>query len=273
MAIITVADLKAFSGSAADKYDAAQLAKAVAAINLLLPRQCHRVFDLAIYHTWMFGRGAEALPMPNYPITQVYQATSQTISAMQVNCVSATGNQANASLNSAAKTLFLTLQGGVGAFAGPAIDLTSLATMALLKVAIEVLSPTLTATVMQEGIPSALKPLGAVPFLSPAVLYLELPVDSEDCTFSDRVLWKSIGRWPGENTLTYVWYEAGYSTMPDDLQTLACRIAMDLLELSQTSYLLNSERLGDWSWTVRPEIQELLARYRQEINSWRRIEP
>lgn len=273
MAIITLADLQAFGGGAISTYTLAQLNKAVDAVNLLLPRYCHRTFDYAVYYSWIRGTGGRLLPVPNYPIANVHQATYVTDLAMAVECVSATGSFAYGSLNNNTHTLLLALQGGVDAFAGPALDLTAIADMAALDVAVTALSPTLITTPMVEGLPVAVKPFGAVPLLSPNVLYLELPSGTEECSFSDRVLEKSMGSWPKSTSYVYVQYEGGYTTMPDDLQTLACRIAIDLLALSQLNPVLSSERLGDWSWTAGSDIQSLLGKYKEELDSWRRILP
>lgn len=76
---------------------------------------------------------------------------------------------------------------------------------------------------------------------------------------------------PGDMQDVRVDYTGGYSTIPDDLATAAAALTAALYRRSSRDTSLQSERLGDYSWTaggnsvesLSPDAARLLARFRR----------
>jgi hypothetical protein len=99
-------------------------------------------------------------------------------------------------------------------------------------------------------------------------------LDSDDYTVEDTGIYYEDG-WTKDRRNIVVVYNAGYSTIPADLHMVATRLAADLVNMTGQSGTIQSEKIGDYSYTLSAaatgQDNALNAGYRAALAKYRRI--
>ena len=151
------------------------------------------------------------------------------------------------------------------------ITLSTTATMALLLTDIVALAKGWSGSVLREGDPQNLKPEHFGDLLT-RTEHVHLPGDAADASLIDAdggllfidSTWSNIGQ------LAFVQYDGGFAVVPDDLSRITLDIAVDLLNDSATSSLLDSEKLDKYAWKRRADMPDIRAAYKNRLQPWKR---
>jgi hypothetical protein len=150
------------------------------------------------------------------------------------------------------------------------LTLSTYTSLALLKAAIDAIAGNyFAATVESEDSPLALKPMTADMLLSPC--YLEGPDDTIGAASVDEDA-AIIDLGCRHSGWVYVQYKAGYAAIPEGLAQIATEIAADILDSSKLNSNLQSERIGDYQYTVSTSTEQaVLSRYADRLAPYRRF--
>jgi len=269
--LLTVADLTTYMGAGAGSYTAAQLAAAVEFADAAVKRYCERDLEAANYRSWLRCNGR--LYLPQYPIIQLYRATSDVESVAMITNTAT--DAAHVSISLAAGILDLRVIGGALASSN-SLTLSVYASMALLAAAVNALTAAtgFSMTVLEERDPNDLRPFNASLHIPGGICYLVGPGNIvNEIVEIDWLAGIIKGGWRG---WVFVDYRAGYTTIPPDLAAACLGIASDYLHLAASGggTIMQSERIGDYSYTLGSAFAEgklgLLQPYSSVLDSYKK---
>jgi len=225
-----------------------------------------------VHTTWVDGSGKRKLSLPNFPITSLTRCAIGARDAISVTNTNATTEAAATFVQVTSTGVLCTRMAGATTintllFA----DYTTLTTMAG---AINALGNGWVATVLSgygDFASAELKPMPGSGCLSSIVnLQLaNLPEDDieidEDAQFIVHPT-----KWTQGYQNVFVNYTAGYTEVPDDLEQVCLEVVKDMYDAAQTDGMLQSEKLGDYSYT-RLAQEAMREKHLMRIGPWRRI--
>ena len=270
-ALTSVANLKAYMAVAPVGADAF-LGTLVNRASDIIESICDREMMTRSHADWLDGTGSRNLLLPNYPVTAVARVCIGSRDVLSLS--NSSTDAAYMTVANDATNITLVVSGGVNA-SSTDIALAGFATVTLLVAQINATGLGWSASVLNSADAhptSDLKTIVARGVTSSAV-YLTVPEepvsDYEWDTLSGQLY--NAGGWPAGHENIYVAYTGGYATVPDDLEQACIEIALTMYQSRETDRTMTSERLGDYAYTLRAEVdqsgyyQRLLAPYRRRI--------
>jgi len=261
-AITTVTAFREFMPGGASDFTDAQVQSSIDTICDMLERVCNRTFAQTTYRGWVNGSGRRALVLPERPATQVYRACIGKDTGAEIKCEDANATSANVTVHEG--VLSLTITGGAND-GTQTVTLATYATMAALKTAIEALSGDWSVTVDEEGAPQDVRPVYGAPS---EYAYLYIPDNPVSTWLDEGSVLNSNSKFPLGTSNIFVWYQAGYATLPDELIGLVHQMTRDFLLTATEDGTIRSERIGDYSYT-RGASAGLARVYSSQIDYWR----
>ena len=272
-ALITLARAKqAFSVAPTDQD--ALLNKLIGAATAAIRQHCNRDFTSATFDELYDGPGGFTLLLNQFPIIDVVRIAACPDAVLSVqNSDDGTNSRASVRVTSTGVTL---TRVAAGVESSSSVTFAAAATLTLLAAAINALGNNWSADVSTEyaGWPSAdLLPMGPKRCLGAwaglDAMTDELTQDGQDLTMG--LIACSEGFASGRQNIR-VKYTAGYATVPEDVQQACANAVADAFHRLERDGNLNSERLGDYSFSagegrafLTPDVRSLLARYRDHV--------
>lgn len=240
MALTTVAKLNIYLGETS--LNDAKTAAVANAIEFI-QTYCNRTFDSTRYRRWVYADG-KMVVLEDRPIIAVNRCMVGAQNVMSVSFVSTTADAASLASTEADARL-RSMDGATETLT--AADFTTYTSVDTLATYIDSLAGW-TATKVIDDDAYAIKPMPPVDALNTTV-YLEGPDDEIEGTGLDvaaGIVYLG-SRYKG---WIYVDYTAGYTTIPGGLEQIATEMAAALLKSSAISGTMQSERIGDYQYTV-----------------------
>lgn len=270
MAWITASDVATFLGHDPATVDVTATGRygvsATAACDQI-ERFCDRTFQAADYYRWLDGTGTKYLPLPEYPILNVYLVANNFQAAIAIGN---TSTDATEFFVSVAEDGIMTLTVFSGVNAGAlTLTLSTYTTMALLVAAIVALGKGWVATVQNEAEPQTMKP-DAITVTSTQTAFFYAADsglwDNVHIEQPEGILYNSFG-WARGHQNYFVYWQAGYVTVPPDVTEIAKQLAADLLDASGRGRFLQSEKTGDYSSSLRDAAP--ITAYKSDLTPYR----
>jgi hypothetical protein len=275
--LTTVANLDTYLGSNA--YSSGQKTAAVNAANDAIEKYCGYTIAATNHSQWLDSAGGRYVFLDHIPLIYVRRMALSSQSVISISNTSSDAELATVAITpetleaSTSPTMVLTVVGGTNA-GTETLTLTSYSTMAALETAIEALGKGWAVTVNEEEQPKALRPLATTALNSTsAQVDLYAPFDADTCTVDDpgqATLSRACG-WPTGNARVYVDYRAGYETIPSALTEIANAVASDMLSRAKRDPQLQSEKLGEYSWTAKASVSSTIQPYKGELQRFRKV--
>lgn len=268
--LTTLAKLRTYLGTASLAWSDTQLTNAVNAANYAIEQYCDTVFAAANYAEWIDGTNQEYLVLEHVPLIRVNRVATDYQDCLGITNTSAGLISAHVSV--AGGSINLVVVGGANE-GSDQLTLSTYTTMALLKTAIEALSKGWSCTIQNEEQPKSLRPVSYDAITtSGEYVYLQGADDGIDFTISESstgILWRGHG-WPCGTRSVYADYRAGYETIPAPLETAANSVAADIVRSARRDGALQSETLGDYSWT-RAAAWNVLDAHKASLGMFRKV--
>lgn len=262
-ALTTTAKVDTYLG--AHSFTAAQVTAAVAAANAQIESYCDRIFTATYYYEWQQVT-SKTLRLKQYPIIRAISLLTDPDDVLGVRFSHADAKRAQVGV--AGGVMTLTNYTPDDASSGHAtITLADNATLAELEANIELLTGW-EATVVLDVPPVSLLPM-STDDCSKQIGYLKGPTDmltgySIDYEAGLVELCRMCSNW------VYAEYRAGYETIPSDLEQIATELAADILKGTLINTGLQSEKIGDYSYTARSDGGSVITPYIQRLSTYKR---
>ncbi len=261
-ALTTTAKVDTYLG--AHSFTAAQVTAAVAAANAQIESYCDRIFAATYYYEWQQVT-SKTLRLKQYPMIRAIALLTHPDDVLGVRFNHANAKRAQVGI--AGGIMTLTNYTPDDASSGHAtITLADNVTLAELEASIELLTGW-EATVMLDVPPVSLLPM-STDDCSRQIQYLKGPTDmltgySIDYEAGLVELCRMCSNW------VYAEYRAGYETIPSDLEQIATELAADILKATLVNTGLQSEKIGDYSYTTKADAS-IIAPYVHRLSTYKR---
>lgn len=265
--LVTLADVNKYLG--ATETDTAAIARRKALITQIsaaVEDWCDRSFHQATYRQWYDGNGSRYLALRQYPVTRLYQVANNT---QDMGRLAYTGTAPEAFASSDGATLTL-----IDGDTPTDLTLSDYSTVTALKAAIEGGNWTFTITSGADNyVPTKMRPFSQYVESAGDVVDIEMPDESIDARVSDSSEWLIEGIFPQGRSNVFVWYRAGYASIPEDIKNAVIRMVVDAENMSERDNTLKSEKLGDYSYTAGDiDPQSIVNTYASELRRYKRVE-
>lgn len=269
-ALTTVAKVKQFiTGASAS--DDALLDRLIDVATAQLETYCDRQFKSRSQTEWLDGSGTRELQVPNYPVTAISRVCIGQRAVMSLT--NSSSDHAYATVANDGTTLALAVVGGTNA-GTDSLTLATYTTVALLVDAINAAGNGWAASVYdsKDNVASSDLRVFTARGVEDETLYLYAPEEP----LADYVWDQNSGRvfrasaWPKGANNIYVAYTGGYSTVPDDLEQLCIELVVRAFQGRAHDTSLASERLGDYSYSLRSEVDNS-AYMQRRLMPYRRV--
>lgn len=247
--LTTLTKVKSYLGESSTTYDTI-LAAIITAVSREMERVCNRHFWAANYSQWLDGSGEPYLILPELPIIYVVRACLGRTTLLNISCSDGDAVRAMVRVSDAAVTLTITGGSNAGSNTLALADYTTIST---LQAAIDALAGWGAALAGDTGnYPSTdLMPIPAWDVLNTSTgLYAATdPLNGYRFDTAEGTLFRDAGVFPSGSHNVFVEYRAGYASLPDDVDMAARKLVADVHAARLRDPSLQSERLGDHSWT------------------------
>ena len=265
MALTTLDKLNDWLAGDASDFSDEQKNAAISYVNTLIESFTGRTFDIATYIQWVDGSGTNKQVVENYPFIAMYRVACKSKITGYISNSSSLPYTIN--ITHAAK-MILTIAGQTP----EEIDLTAHSTLTSLKGAIDAIG-TWSMTVQTEDVPSHLKPM-----IKNGVNGTNLSIYSPDDdnsiivnAISPSILGSNCG-FPYGFANIFLNYQAGYSTIPGDLEGAATQMSGDVVRSSPVDKNYDSEKIGKYSYKLSKQGEAaLIAPYLTIINLYKDV--
>jgi len=273
MALTTLAAVKEYLNITEAAYDDV-LTTLVTEVSALIELLCDRKFDETTYRRWLNGAGIQYQLLPEYPIIRLDMAAIGRKDAATVSFDMANTTHASVQVDDTNTTLRSITAGAVTVTQLAHADY---ATLTLLEAAVELVagwSMTVQSGYTQYPTADMAPSGGQNAYGGSAYLYVPYNVcdDAQIYRANAGMIYRPNG-WPsGVNNIFVTWL-AGYDTIPSALSLIAKQAIGDVWRRSTRDGGLQSERLGDYSWTaaVFGPNTDALARLTRELSPYIRM--
>jgi len=258
-----------------------------ALIAVLLPqvsdqvqRYLRRGLELTTRKAWLDGQGGPILRLENWPVLAVHQVSIGRATVARIENTS-TATRATVSFDGVNLVLLSVSNAGVESITELPVAMYKV--MSTLKTAVDAVSGwsmTLSSADYANEPTAHLRPIYAQDALSSSTADLEVPDDYEAVkTISDDCLVRADGGdFPLGDKNIFVWYKAGYTlptdgsdgTMPPGLELLVMQILQDVISGRGRSADLQSESLGDYSYS-RGQIASVIESRKKDLAQFRKV--
>jgi len=274
--LVTTGAAKTFIGIA-ESCETPQLKKLIGYVSDAVEKYLGRTLALTEYREWVDGSDAAYQRLNNWPVTRLYQVAS---GSQNLGRLTYSGSSPEAFASSDGTTLTL-----VDSSAHD-ITLASAATGTALVAAVGAITGwTLSLYTPDLGGYDTRK---LRPFSDYAndgnSIDLELPEDTiYGARVSENSEWLIEGGFPGGASNIFIWYKAGYSTIPEGLQWAVLQIVRDAYYSSKAGrdVTKESEKLGDYSYKSSTggnsaeggySLADIVGSYGQQLSPYKRGE-
>lgn len=240
--------------SALNASNASLLAELVKAASVRIRRECRREFTLSSYSEYYSGAGFpyQMLMLREFPVTAITRVATNPTEVMQVrNTDSSTNQRATVASSTTGLTL---VRVASGVTTSSTLAYSACVTLADLAAAVIALGGGWDATVLGDwgAWPSAdLKPLQGA--LDARVRYAALEMyleDLQDPWRLDEATGMLYGQFPPGRLNIRVDYQAGWSTIPEDIQEACVQLVADMYQASLRDLNVKSTTMGPYSVTL-----------------------
>ena len=249
----------------------------------LIEQKCNRVFGQATYKMWLDGSGENYLALPQYPITRIFRASTNSVDVLRINAASLQ----HASVDSNGASVELTQINTTGIVVQTDFKVSTYANVSSLSDAINALTDW-TGTVQgsyDDALTQLIKPSYGEDALDNDYAMLQVPYDTVGVRISSESNYHielKNGCFPCGHSNVFVWWTAGYVLAQDNDQhsaltvtgnvpgglTLVCnQIVKDILDQEQEDVNMTEEKLGDYSY-VRNNILSAIDRRWKDLSSY-----
>lgn len=254
----------------------------VAGVSGQVERDCARKFNEATYRQWLDGDGGGAIRLPQYPITRLYRAATQRLC---IGNLTYTGSDTVATAgvsSSGVMTLANITSSGAESFK----DIT-LADKSLSELSTSVAGQTGWA-VSITGSNSTQSVRDLKPFSdwsdNNSNLQLIIPCESararvqsetEDTVeiVQDEGWGPGGGGVPHGHSNVFVWWKAGYATIPTGLQQVTAEIVKLVFDATTHDASVSSEKIGDYAYSLNTAIVgQTVSAFHDQLSPWCRHE-
>ena len=258
--LTTTAKVKAYMRKT-DATDDTLLGVLVTAVSDRIEKLCGRVFGAADYTEWFSGNGQSALHLKHYPVIYVHDVASGAANALSVAAsgfIRATMQVYNGGVY--LREVATSGAASTASFAFSSYDASS-------EVATQINARSgWTATSIQNIPADMLNPVAGIDVTS-TTEYLTYPDDSVAFTVDRDTGILHLSQqsdWPGDASRGrlkrgaknyFVRYNAGYATIPTDLEMLANELTAELFQQAAHDKNLTAESLGDYSYSLADAMQ------------------
>lgn len=266
--LTTVPNVKSYLGLTGAAFDTI-IGALVTAMSRQIERVCDRHFWAADYAGWHDGRARDKLVLPEPPIRYVERVAigRQTL----INVASNVTDAARAMVRSDGTTMTLDIIGGTSAGTSP-LTLASYAKISDLQTAISALTgwtATLPGTTGEYPTADLCKfPGWDVASGTTGLEAATDPLTGYTFDMDAATLIRRVGGFPAGWQNIYVEYNAGYATLPPDLEMTARIMVATAFNARKLDGNLKSEKLGDHSWTRAAYDAAEAERYLM-LDAWR----
>lgn len=267
--LTSIGNVKSYLGLTGSAFDTI-LGALVTAMSRQIERVCDRHFWAADYAGWHDGRARDKLVLPEPPIRYVERVAVGRQTLLSVSCTPT--DAVRGMIRSDGTTMTLVIVGGTSA-ASDALTLADYAKIDDLQAAIDALTGwTATLVGVTGEYPTADlckfpawdaaggSTVGLEAASDPLTGYI---IDAEAATLIRRS-----GGFPTGWQNIYIEYNAGYATLPADLELTVRMMVADAFRARKLDANLKSEKLGDHSWT-RAAGEAAEAARDTLLNPWR----
>lgn len=270
--LVTTGEAMAFMGLD-DSCDTGKLNKLVGYVSAAVESYLGRTIAETEYREWYDGDGNDVMRLNNWPITRLYQ-----VSADQQNLgrLTYSGSSPEAFASCDGSTLTLVDSSATD------ITLASNTTGTALVAAVAAVTGWTLSLYTADAANLDTRKLR--PFHEYAnsnnSIDLELPEDAMTSRVSNRSQWLIEGSFSPGTSNVFVWYKAGYATVPQDLKWTVLQIIRDAWYSSKSGrdVTKKSESLGDYSYENASgdvngvSLTHIVASYGKQLSSYRRVE-
>lgn len=242
------------------RYSDAVLLQIAAWASAAVESYCGQKLALSTGSEWIDVADGISATISRSPLIRVLRLCSGTVASLRISANDCT--TAQASVTDGVLTVTAVTSAGTDY---SEITLSEHRTMASLAAAISAL-PNFTASVMIEADPKSLYPSSTFE-LANVQDYLYSPA----FPMSPRIVRRSgvIGL-PGLYCgPLYVEYQAGYATIPADLELTICQIASEILKSKSLSKQLKSEQLGDYKYETNTDVIGIVQTYAAQLSPYK----
>jgi hypothetical protein len=270
--LVTIGEAKQFM-SLDDNCDDGKLRAMIGYVSAGVESYLGRSLAQAEYREWYDGPGGRCLRLAQWPVTRLYQVANET---QDLGYLTYAGTSQEAYASSDGTTLTLVDS------AATDITLASYPTGTTLKAAVDAVTGwTMTLYTSDAG---ALDSRKLRPFHDYASdnqrIDLEVPEDCVESRVSNRSEWLIEGVFPEGASNIFVWYRAGYATLPDALKFPVLQILRDAWFLAKKNRDITkgSESLGDYSYDNAKagdsglDLSHIIASYGNQLSAFKRVE-
>lgn len=279
--LITLAYAKAYMRITNSDNDAL-INQIIDAVSSQVERHCDRKFTQATYREWLDGSGCNAMRVPQYPITRLYRvATNRDC----IGSITYTGSAGVATAGFSSSDRMLTLatvsSSGVEAFSDIRTSGKTLTELSTSVGAQSGWSMTVQNSATNGKLPAPdIRPFSDWSDQSSDDIDIEVPSEAinarvqswtEDTIETvDNSGFYSLGAgFPSGRSNVFVWYRAGYDTIPAGLQQTCANIVKQVYDSTTQDASVKSEKIGDYSYTLNDAvISEAVAANSGELATW-----
>jgi hypothetical protein len=309
--LTTLARFKAYAGITGTAQDAV-ITALIPQVGSQIERYLRRTLAATTYKVWLDGTGTPHLRLGQYPVLAVYQVSTGSSTVATVENTSAAVGLANVSCDGT--SLSLVEMSSLGVEKITDITLAG-KTIATLKTAVELVAGwgmTILSTDWENKAAALLRPLYGQDALSPSTADVVVPdkpaaikvvIDDAITLVSPApsAVWRNYAptapsdvEWgfPTGIANVFCWYKAGYvlptdavdgppavaasdGTLPPGLALVGHQILSDVLGSIQLNSNMQSESIGDYSYTLRATdkgaVASAVENRKKDLNQYRRV--
>ncbi len=279
MNLTTTSRYKAYMGITGTALDTL-IAAMLPLVSDEIERYLQRNLELAIRKSWVDGLGGPVLRMENWPILALY---SVAVGGNTVARIENDGTATRATVSFDGTNVVLTSVSAAGAETITELPVATYKVLSTLKTAVDALSAagwsmTISSSLYDNEPTAQLRPIHAMDATGTADL--QVPDDFRDVKqiSTDAIEQADGGNFPTGSKNIFIWYKAGYilptdgsaGTMPPALELVVFQILQDVIAGRQRSGDLQSESLGDYSYSRGAVVSALESR-KKDLNQFRRV--
>lgn len=260
MNLTTLARYKAFKGISGTSQDAL-ISAMLPLVSDQIARYLRRDLEATTYLSWVDGLGGDMLRLEQWPILAVYHVAVGAHTVARLSCPTSLAVRATTAFDGTSLSLVSVKTDG--SMSPDLLPVATSKTIATLNAAAELKgwSATLDSPNYANEPSSLIKPFASRDALYPTEADIEVPEDPEPVRVvdDDCILRPDGLEFPVGIQTVFVWYKAGYTlptdesagTLPPGLEMVAFQILSDALASRAINSLLQSESLGDYSYSLR----------------------
>lgn len=284
--LITLAYAKEYMRISSSDNDAL-ISQIIDAVSSQIERHCDRHFCEKTYRVWLDGTGCDAMRLPQYPISRLYRVATNRECVGNITYNGA-GGVATASFSTSDRVLALAevTTSGTELF----VDVTSSGrTLQNFSTQLPAVWNMTIQNLSKNGkLPASdIRPFSDWSDQSADDIDIEVPCEAinarpqawtEDTieTVDNSGFYNLGSGFPKGRSNVFVWYRAGYATIPAGLQQITARIVKEVFDVTAVDTGKDSEKIGDYSYKnaspsasgITGATSQSVVAHEMELSAW-----